>query len=96
MNQIFDGVSADEFEASINQFIHREDPDALSLQALDEAARQQLAAVTTTRVEVTGRIQEGRIIFDTLTDAPILTHENELIIGGLHVVIQLREARISA
>lgn len=96
MNPIFDTVNAEEFEAVVNQFIHREDPDALSLQALDEVARQQWAEVTTTRIEVTGRIHEGRLIFDPPPDAPILTYENELIIGGLHVVINLREEQTSA
>ena len=65
-------------------------------QGLDKVTWQQWTAVTTTRVEVTGRIQDGRIIFDTPADGPILTHENELIIGELHVVINLREERVIA
>ncbi|MFZ4662218.1 MAG: hypothetical protein ACOYNY_34735 [Caldilineaceae bacterium] len=62
-----------------------------SAQAVDKAKWQQWTAVTTTRVEVTGRIQEGRIILDTPPNGPILVSENELIIGGLHLVINLRE-----
>ena len=67
-----------------------------SSQALDQAAWQQWTAATTTRVEVTGRIQDGRIIFDTPADGPILTHENKLMIDGLHVVINLYEEQTKA
>jgi hypothetical protein len=96
MDQIFDRVNATEFEALVDQYIHREDPDALSMQALDEAARLHLAEVTTTRVEGTGRTHEGRLIFDQPPDAPILTYENELVIDGLHVVINLHVEQTSA
>jgi hypothetical protein len=58
-------------------------------QVLDKATWQQWTAVTPMRVEVTGRIQDGRIIFDMPSDAPILAYENKLIIGGLYVVIKL-------
>lgn len=61
-----------------------------SSQGLDQATWQQWTAVTTTHVEVTGCIQDGRMIFDTPADGPLLTYENKLIIGGLHVVINLR------
>lgn len=56
MKQIFDTINAAEFEALVDHFIHREDPDALCMQALDEVVRLQLAEVTTTRIEITGRI----------------------------------------
>lgn len=89
---ILDGIGVDEFNQLIQQFIAREDPNAISLDALDEAAREQLAEISTTHVELTGSVQNGRIVFDPSPDAPILTHGNELIIGGLHVVVNLREA----
>jgi len=38
-----------------------------------------------------GRIQDGRMIFDTPADGSLLIHENKLMIGGLHVVINLQE-----
>jgi hypothetical protein len=62
-----------------------------SSQGLDKATWQQWTAVTPMRVEVTGRIQEGRVIFDTPSDGPILTYENELIIGELCILINLRK-----
>ena len=88
---ILDGISVDEFNQLIQQFIAHEDPNAISLDALDEAMRQQLAEMSTTHIELTGSVQDGRIVFDPSPDAPILTHGNELIIGGLHVVVHLRE-----
>jgi hypothetical protein len=96
MDQIFDTVNATEFEALVDQYIHREDPDALSMQALDEAARLQLAEATTPCVEGTGRTHEGHLIFDPPPNAPILTYENGLIIDGVHVVINLHAEQTNA
>jgi hypothetical protein len=90
MKKVLDGIQATEFNQLIEQFIERDDPDALSAAALDQAARQQLEQVTTTRVELTGIVREGQIAFDPSTDAPIITRGNELVIGGLHVVVKLR------
>ena len=49
--KVLDGIEAAEFNRLVNQFIEREDPNAISFEALDEAARQQLDEVTTARVE---------------------------------------------
>ena len=46
-----DGIEAAEFNQLVNQFIERKDPNAISFEALDEAARQQLGEVTTACVE---------------------------------------------
>ena len=40
---VLDDIKVSEFDRLVDQFIEREDPNAVSLQALDEAARQQLA-----------------------------------------------------
>lgn len=84
-------MKQEEFDQLIGQFIEREDPNAISIEALDEAARQQLEEVTTTRVEVTGTIREGQIAFDPPANAPIMVQGNELIIGGLRLVVNLRQ-----
>jgi hypothetical protein len=62
-----------------------------TVQVLDKATWQQWTAVTTTRVEVTGRVQEGRIIFDTPPNGLITAYENELLIDELQIVINLYE-----
>mgnify|MGYP007132099910 CR=1 FL=1 len=55
-------MSVAEFERLINLFIHREDPDALSFQALDEAMREQLAPVMITGTGVTDSNDERSIL----------------------------------
>lgn len=90
MSNILDGIEAAEFDQLMEQFIEREDPNAMSVEALDEAMRQQLEQITTTRVELTGTIREGQIAFDPPADAPIIVYGNELVIGGLRLVVNLR------
>jgi hypothetical protein len=89
--KVLDGLEVGEFDRLMEQFIDREDPDAMSAEALDQAIRLQLAEVTTTQVELTGTIHDGEITFEQPDDAPILAHGNELVIGGLHLVVKLRQ-----
>ena len=91
MSKVLDGIEVAEFNQLIEQFVEREDPNAISAEALDQAARQQLERVATTRVELTGTIREGQIAFDPPADAPIIVHGNELVIGGLRLVVNLRQ-----
>lgn len=90
MSDLFDGLQTNEFEKMVGNFIDREDPDAMSPTALDEAGRLELEQMAATNVELTGVIQEGQIIFDPPPDAPIVVHGNELVIGGLRLVVNLR------
>ena len=90
IGKVLDGIEAAEFDRLVNQFIERKDPNAISFQALDEAARERLDEVTTTRVELTGTVRDDQITFDPPSDAPILVRGNELVIGGLHLVVKLR------
>ena len=93
--KVLDGMEAAEFDRLVDQFIEREDPNALSLKALDEAARQQLGEVTATRVELSGVVRGNQIAFDQPADAPIIARGNELVIGGLHLVVNLRQETAS-
>ena len=95
MSKVLDGIEVAEFDQLIAQFIEREDPNAISFEALDEAARQQLEKVTTAQVELTGTIRDGQITFDPLADAPIIVYGNELVIGGLRLVVNLRQETIA-
>ncbi len=95
MSQVLDGIEVTEFDQLIEQFIEREDPNAMSAEALDQAARQQLERVATTRVELTGTIHEGQIAFDPPADAPIIVYGNELVIGALRLVVNLRQETTS-
>ena len=91
MSDAFDHLTAEAFAHLMNQYIEQEDPDALSLTALDEAVHAVLAQMARTRIVLTGRIHDGQIIFDPTVNAPIVTNGNEVIIGGLHLVVDLRE-----
>jgi len=93
--KVLDGLEAEEFDRLMEQYIDREDPDAMSFEALDEVARLQLAEVVTSQVEITGTIRGGQIVFEQPSDAPILAHGNQLVIGGLHLVVNLREETTS-
>lgn len=90
MNTVLDGIEVQEFNALMEQFIEREDPDAITFTALDEAVHAHLDDVTTTRVELTSTVSEGELVFDPPANAPIIVRGNELIIGGLHLVVKLR------
>jgi hypothetical protein len=89
--KVLDGLEVEEFDRLMEEFIDRKDPDAMSFEALDQSARLQLAEVTTTQVKLSGTILDGQITFEQPSDAPILVHGNELVIGGLHLVVNLRE-----
>ena len=90
MSRVLDGIEVTEFNQLIAQFVERQDPNAISFAALDEAAQQQLDRVTAARIELTGAIRNGQITFDPPADAPIAVHGNELLIGGLRLVVHLR------
>lgn len=49
--KILDGLSVEEYSRLIDEFIEREDPDTMSFEALDQAARLQLAEMKTTQME---------------------------------------------
>ena len=95
MHDSFDEITSEEFATLMNEFIDREDPDAISTIALDEAAHEQLAQMGRMRIVLTGQIQDGQIIFDSMANAPILTSGNEVIIGGLHLVVDLRKEALT-
>ncbi|MBU0491433.1 MAG: hypothetical protein KKA73_20480 [Chloroflexi bacterium] len=92
--KVLDGIQVNEFDHLVDRFIEREDPNALSFQALDEAARQQLDEVTAVRVELTGVVQDNQITFDSPADAPVIARGNELVIGGLRLIVNLRPRTI--
>jgi len=102
MNKVLDGIEVSEFEQLIEQFIESEDPYAMSFEALDEAIHEQLDMpfddftsqqvndLAALKVELTGMVRDGQIIFERPMNAPILVHGNELVIGGLHLIVNLR------
>lgn len=58
--KVLDGLDAEEFDRLMEQYIDREDPDAMSFEALDEAVRLQLAEVVTSQAESSGTANSWR------------------------------------
>ena len=80
-----------EFEDLVEAYIDRAEPDTMSFEAFDQAIQrlaQQAAAET---IEWTGVVQGDTIVFDSPRTAPVIAHENEIMIGGLRLVIRLRQ-----
>ena len=57
---VLDGLDVEEFDRLMEQYIDREDPDAMSFEALDEAARLQLTEVVTSQAESSGTANSWR------------------------------------
>lgn len=90
MSKVLDGIEASEFDELLDYFINSEDPNIMSFEAFDEAVDLQLDEMAALEVQLTGTIRDGQIVFDTLIDAPILVHNNKIVIGGYHLVINLQ------
>lgn len=96
MNKVLDGIEASEFDELLDYFIDSEDPNVMSFEAFDEAVHLQLDEMAALEVQLTGTIRDGQIIFDTPIDAPILVHNNKIVIGGYHLVINLHPELVPA
>lgn len=96
MNKVLDGIDVSEFDELLDNFIDAEDPNMMSFEAFDEAVNLQLDEMAALEVELTGTIRDGQIIFDTPIDAPILVHNNKIVIGGYHLVINLHPELVPA
>ena len=96
MNKVLDGIDVSEFDELLDHFIDAEDPNMMSFEAFDEAVNLQLDEMAALEVELTGTIRDGQIIFDTPIDAPILVHNNKIVIGGYHLVINLHSDLVPA
>jgi hypothetical protein len=79
------------FEELIESFIERSEPDTMSFEAFDQSIQRLAAEAVAETIEVTGMIEEGSIVFDSLDSAPITAQGNEILIGGLRLVVRLRQ-----
>ncbi len=90
--KILDTLEPEEFDALIETYVERSEPDALSFEALDQAARRLAQEAVAETIELTGVVEEGAIVFDPPTSAPVLARGNVVVIGGLRLVVKLRPA----
>lgn len=89
---ILNTLEAEEFDALIEAYADRAEPDALSFEALDQATRRLAQEAVAETIELTGVVEGGAIVFDPPKSAPVLTRGNEVVIGGLRLVVKLRPA----
>ena len=88
--KILDTLESEEFDALIAAYIERSEPDTLSFEAFDQAAQRLAQEAVAETIELTGVVEGGAIVFDALKTAPVLAHGNEVVIGGLRLVVKLR------
>jgi hypothetical protein len=56
---LLDGLESEEFDRLMERFIDRADPNTMSFEALDQAARLQLAEATIAQVELADAKEEA-------------------------------------
>ena len=88
--KILDSLDPEEFDTLIQGYIERSEPEMLSFDAFDQAARRLSQEVVAETIELTGVVEAGAIVFDPLKTAPVLASGNEVVIGGLRLVVKLR------
>jgi len=64
----------------------------MSFQALDQAVQRLAREAVAETIELTGVVQGDVIVFDSPGAAPVIAHGNEIVIGGLRLVVKLRQA----
>lgn len=90
-DKILGTLEAAEFDELLASFIDRTEPDTMSFEAFDQATHRLAEDAITETVELTGIIDGDAIIFDATEAAPIITQGNEVLIGGLRLVVRLRQ-----
>ena len=88
-----DALEPAEFDALIESYAARSEPDTLSFEALDQAARRLTQEAVAETIELTGVVEKGAFVFDPPQAAPVIAHGNEVVIGGLRLVVKIRPAR---
>ena len=91
--KILDTLEPEQFDALIETFVARSEPDTLSFEAFDQAARRLTQEAVAETIELTGVVEEGAFVFDPLKAAPVVAHGNAVVIGGLRLVVKIRPAR---
>lgn len=75
----------------VKAYIDRAEPDTISFEAFDQAIQRMAQQAVAETIELTGVVQEKAIVFDPPKTAPVMAHGNEIMIGGLRLVIRLRQ-----
>lgn len=90
--KLLGSLEPQEFEELVASFIERSEPDTMSFAAFDQAVQRLAEEAVAETIEVTGMIKEGSIVFDATESAPIIAQGNQILIGGLRLIVRLRPA----
>lgn len=91
-SKLLGSLELQEFEELVASFIERSEPDTMSFDAFDQVIQRMAEEAVAETIEVTGMIKEGSIVFDATKSAPITAQGNEILIGGLRLIVRLRPA----
>jgi len=94
--KILDTLEPAEFDALIEGYAARSEPDTLSFEAFDEATQRLAQEAVAETIELTGVVEQGAFVFDPPQTVPVIAHGNEILIGGLRLVVRLRPTRPAA
>ena len=89
--KLLGALEPEEFDHLVETYINRAEPDAMSFEAFDQAVHRLAQEAVTETVELTGVVQGDTIIFDSPETAPVIAQGNEIMIGGLRLVVRLRK-----
>ena len=93
-DKILGTLEASEFDELITSFIDRAEPDTMSFEAFDQAVHRLAEEAIIETIELTGVIEENAIIFDAADASPVITQGNEVLVGGLRLVVRLRQPAV--
>jgi hypothetical protein len=85
-----DVLEPTEFDALIGSYAARSEPDTLSFEAFDEATQRLAQDAMVETIELTGVVEQGAFVFDPPQTVPVIARGNEVVIGGLRLVVKLR------
>lgn len=88
-------LEPEEFDNLVEAYINRAEPDTMSFEAFDQALHRLAREAVTETIELTGVVQGNTVIFDSPKTAPVIAHGNEIVIGGLRLVIRLRQPELA-
>lgn len=95
VDKLLGTLEPQEFDHLVEAFIERSEPDTMSFEAFDQAVYRLAQEAITETIELTGVVQGDTIIFDTPESAPVITQGNEVLIGGLRIVVKLRQVAMA-
>ena len=80
----------------IEDFIDRSEPDTMSFDAFEQAAYRLSEEAIAETIELTGVVEGNSISFETTEKTPVQVRGNEVLIGGLRLVVKLKTAGSTA